>query len=250
MTDADRPPDPTRLLRVGGIDIPLIGLYDAPDPRPFEPLVQPSLGQRVCVFATYQRWLRGDTLHITRENYGCGGAGSWLCGVETRSRQGYVEFLVDDEGLKATHQLMEQWLDHREPYRQDHPHLLIGPLQESQYGYLRTVTFFANPDQLSLLMTGAQYHSAPTDPEPVLARFGSGCMQLVTVFDDLTIPQAAVGATDIAMRQYLPPDILAFTVTKPMFERLCALDERSFLYKPFWARLQKARRGAGDGSAA
>ena len=58
----------------------------------------------------------------------------------------------------------------------------------------------------------------------------------------MNIPQAVLGATDIAMRHHLPPDILALTVTKPMFEQLCALDERSFLYKPFWARLQKARQ--------
>jgi hypothetical protein len=75
-----------------------------------------------------------------------------------------------------------------------------------------------------------------------IAPFGSGCMQLVSLFEDLSIPQAIVGATDIAMRRYLPPEILAFTVTVPTFERLCALDRESFLYKPFWENLQKARR--------
>jgi hypothetical protein len=55
------------------------------------------------------------------------------------------------------------------------------------------------------------------------------------------VPQAVIGATDIAMRQYLPPDILAFSVTVPMFEQLCALDERSFLYKPFLKNLQRSR---------
>jgi hypothetical protein len=57
----------------------------------------------------------------------------------------------------------------------------------------------------------------------------------------LSIPQAIIGATDIAMRRYLPPDTLAFTVTRPMFEQLCALDEQSFLHKPFWERLRGAR---------
>jgi len=103
------------------------------------------------------------------------------------------------------------------------------------------VTFFANPDQLALLAIGAQYESAPSDPPPVIAPFGSGCMQLVGVFADLDEPQAAIGSTDIAMRQHLPPDVLAFTVTKPMYERLAALDERSFLTKPFWKRLRAAR---------
>lgn len=43
------------------------------------------------------------------------------------------------------------------------------------------------------------------------------------------------------MRRFIPPEILAFTVTRPMFEELCALDERSFLDKPFWKELQKVR---------
>jgi len=75
----------------------------------------------------------------------------------------------------------------------------------------------------------------------VIAPFGSGCGQLVSVFKDLGIPQAAIGSTDVASREYLPPDILAFTVTRRMFERLAALDERSFLTKPFWKRLRAAR---------
>lgn len=73
-----------------------------------------------------------------------------------------------------------------------------------------------------------------------LILIGSGCSELHP-FEDLDIPQAAIGATDIAMRQHLPPDILAFTVTRPMFRQLCELDEHSFLYKPFLQRLREAR---------
>ena len=163
----------------------------------------------------------------------------------TRSREDFVTFLVDDEGLKASHDLMEQWLDHRNGYRQEHAHILIGPLRNDQYEYVKSITFYVNPDQLSVLMLGAQYNNGPGDPPPVIAPFGSGCMELVPLFDAFDIPQAIIGATDIAMRQHLPPDILAFTVTKPLFEQLCALDKRSFLYKPFWQNLRKAR-GLGD----
>ena len=91
---------------------------------------------------------------------------------------------------------MNQWLDHRSGYQQEHPHILIGPLHKDQYRYLKSITFYVDPDQLSLLMLGAQYHSAPDDPPPVIAPFGSGCMQHVVLFDGLNIPQAVVGATD------------------------------------------------------
>jgi hypothetical protein len=66
-------------------------------------------------------------------------------------------------------------------------------------------------------------------------------MQLAASFEDLEIPQAIIGAMDVTVRQSFPPDILAFTVTTPMFERLCALDKGSFLHKHFWDDLQTAR---------
>jgi hypothetical protein len=238
-------PDPSALLEIAGIRLPLIGFYDAPDASAFRPLVAPSPAASVCVFAFYRQWLEGATLHITRENFGCGGAGRSLCGVTTMPHEEFITFLADEEGLKASRELMARWIDAARPYEQEHSNILIGPLREGQSQYLKSVTFLVNPDQLALLMTGAQYHSGPDDPPPVLAPFGSGCMQLVSVFGDLDRPQAVVGATDIAMRRYVPPEILLFTVTKPMFEQLCALDERSFLYKPFWKRLVKARAKAG-----
>ena len=234
-------PDSAQLLKKAGISLPLIGLYDASDPTSFEPVVGPKPGKRACVFMFYKSWMEGKTLHITKENFGCGGAGHWLCNVETRGREQFVKFLADEEGLKSSRELMNQWLDYRKPYQQEYPHILIGPLKEGQDEYLKTVTFLVNPDQLSLLTLGANYNNAPGDPPAVVAPFGSGCSQLLGLFGDLNRPQAIVGATDIAMRQYLPPDILAFTVTRPMFEQLCGLDERSFLYKPFWQNLRKAR---------
>ena len=234
-------PDPTNLIKRICLTIPLIGFYDAPETLPFKPLIKPKLGKRVCIFAFYKQWLNGKTLHITKDNSGCGGAGHWLFGKATRSREDYVKFLVDDEGLKASHALMNQWLYHSKPYTPDNPNILIGPLKEDQYQYLKTITFYVNPDQLSALMLGAQYNNGPGGPPTVIVPFGSGCMELFPLFEDLDIPQAMIGSTDIAMRQYLPPDILAFTVTKPMFKQLCELDEHSFLYKPFWKDLIKAR---------
>ncbi|MFO8010152.1 MAG: DUF169 domain-containing protein [Dehalococcoidia bacterium] len=234
-------PDPSNLLKRLDLNIPLIGFYDVPDTAGFEPLVTPRQGTHVCVFNFYKRWLKGETLHITRDNAGCGGAAHWLFGVESITREEYVEFLADEEGLKASHELMNEWLDWSTTYRPENPNLLLGPLREGKYLYLKSVTFLVNPDQLSALIIGANYNHEPGGSPRVLAPFGSGCMQLCPLFDDLDKPQAIIGATDLAMRQALPPDILAFTVTRHMFEELCELDEGSFLYKPFWLDLRKSR---------
>lgn len=233
--------DPIKLIDRIDLKTPLIGFYDAPDPAPFKPLIKPSVRGSACIFIFYEKWLSGKTLHLTKNNYGCRGCGHWVFGYETRSQDDYIEFLVDDEGLKASHELMNLWLDYTKSYRPEYENILIGPLLKSQYQYLKSVTFYVNPDQLSVLMLGANYNNSPTDTPAIIAPFGSGCMELVPLFENLTIPQAMIGATDISVRQYFPPNLLAFTVTKPMFEQLCELDEGSFLYKPFLDRLKKAR---------
>jgi hypothetical protein len=234
-------PDVSLLAQMALLDQPVIGFYDTPGVEAFPARKIPSARGHTCTFAYYKVWRDGGYVHLNADHFGCGGAGYWLCGQPGRPREAFIRFLVDEEGLKADGALMDQWLDAQAPYRQEHPHIVIGPLRADQYHYLKTVTFFVNPDQLSLLMIGAQYHAAPSDPAPVLAPFGSGCLLLAAAFPDLKVPQAVIGATDIAMRQYLPPDMLAFTVTKPMFERLCSLDENSFLFKPFWEKLRRAR---------
>jgi len=233
--------DASRLIERLGIKIPIIGFYDAPDTLGFEPVVAPEPKRHVCVFAFYRQWLDGKTLLITKDNFGCGGAGTALCSVATRSRDEYITFLADTEGLKANHEIMGKWIDNRRTYKPEHPHILIGPLHDGKEQFLKTVTFFVNPDQLSALIIGAYYLNAPGDPPAVIAPFGSGCMEMITPFEDLAIPQAIIGATDIAMRQWLPPDIMALSVTVPMFQQLCSLDEKSFLYKPFLENLQKSR---------
>lgn len=234
-------PDPQPLLNAAAIRFKPIGFYDAPDVMAFEPLVGPRHGRWACVFMFYKRWQRGDTLHITTDNHGCAGAGTYLFDRQTRSREEMIDFLYRQEGLKATSQLMDQWIDGARHYQPTHRHLFLGPLKPNQYQYLRTVTFFVNPDQLSLLMTGAHYCKAVGEPPAVLSSFAAGCGLLVSIFEDLKRPQAVIGAIDIAARKYIPPDIVAFTVTRPMFAQLCELDERSFLHKRFWQNLKRVR---------
>ena len=234
-------PDPTKLIEIIGINTPLIGFYDAPDVSKFKPVITPEPDNHMCVFSFYENWLNGETLHITKDNFGCGGASTYLCGNEIIPREMHVQFLVEGEGLKASHDLMNQWFDHNNHYSPQHSNILIGPLREDQYEYLKSISFYVNPDQLSTLMLGAEYNKSPKGLPAVIAPFGSGCMLLVTLFNDLNTSQAIIGATDIAARQFLPPDILAFTVTKLMFRQLCNLDEKSFLYKQFLKDLRKAR---------
>jgi hypothetical protein len=234
-------PDPAGILEILSIKEPLIGIYDAPHPERFAPLAEPA--RRDCVFASREDWRNGLTLHITRERHGCGAR--QLLGVNDRSEDQMVSFLCDQEGLKADHELMRMWLQTTKSYEPRHGHLLIGPLRPDQYEYLRAASFYVNADQLAVLSAGAVYYHRVGEAEPVIAPFGSGCMQILSLFPDLEAPQAIIGALDQAMRKHLDPWMLTFTVTKPMFERLCrwADDPRSSLHTGFLRDLLAARGG-------
>ena len=231
--------DPTNLLEIAGIKTPLIGFYDVPDPKPFKPFAIPKR----CFFSCYKNWLKGESTCITVNDSSCRGGGYWIGGVEFATRDDFAKFLTEREGFKTSHNLMKQWIDNQKPYRIKNGYVVIGPLKDEHYTYLKTITFFVNPDQLSLLLLGTEYFNASVKLNPTFTAFGSGCGQLAALFGnfDPDIPKAIIGATDIAMRQHLPPDILALTVNKPMYQQLCELDKNSFLYKSFWKTLRKAR---------
>lgn len=232
-------PDPTKLRDIAGIKTPLIGFYDVSDPEPFAPFAK----LKRCYFESYGNWLQGESICIAENEPLCRGGRYWIGGVEFTSRENFARGLNEREGFKSSDALMCQWLENLKPYRIENGYVVIGPLKDGQYEHLKTVTFYVNPDQLSLLLLGAEYNNASIEDNPVTIAFGSGCGQMAALFGDFdtAVPEAVIGATDIAMREHLPPDILAFTVNKPMYQQLCALDKNSFLYKHFWKRLQKAR---------
>ncbi len=237
-------PDYTYFKEKLDLTTPLIGVYDTNEDPLFTNYKEPDPSKHVCFFAYYKSWINGKMTRLSESSYGCGGCGSWWFDQTTRSRAEYLDFLANEEGLKASEELMGEWFDKVKRFRPKNRYLYVGPLVKEAYDRLETVTFFVNPDQLSVLFTGAQYHSKPSDPAPVVAEFGSGCMEMLTLVSPYKEPKAMIGSMDMAMRQYLPPDIIAFTVNKPMFERLCRLDEKSFLGKPFLQNLRKSRGGS------
>ena len=234
-------PDPGFLLRELRITTPVIGVYDTDRSDGFNPVVTPSETKIECLFVHYRRWQAGYTVRLHPDRIVCPGLAYWLFSRELLSREDFLTFLVDYERIRNSRDLMSEWLDRTPPYRPAGEYLFVGPLKPNRFEYLRTVTFFVTPDQLSSLLTGA-CTAAPADgPAAVIAPSGPGCSQLLSLFGDLNIPQAIIGATDIAMRQYLPEHLVTFTVTRTMFKRLCSLGEESILKGPFVQRLNSVR---------
>lgn len=244
--DADRYPEPTdeaieRLRSRLRLTTPLIAVYDSHPSDAFEPLVEPK--GTTCCFAYYGRWLVGETLVLEKGGAGCQGAYRAL-GLEKTYPPYMAHFLTDGvgapkgEGLRASPEIAQAYLDRAKPPEVSGDTVLIGPLRLSQWRSARSVTFLVDPDRLGGVMTLAGYWSAD---DVVAAPFGSGCSFLWRALNQSDGDPAVIGATDIAMRRHLPADILTFTVSPARFRQMLTFPEGSFLTRSWWNDLMDYR---------
>lgn len=230
-----------RLVARLRLTTPLVGVYDAAPSAAFAPLVETE-GTNCC-FAYYPRWIKGETLVLSRGGAGCPGAYRGL-GLEKSYPPHMAHFLTDGvgapkgEGLKATAEIAQAYLDRGRPLEVASGYILVGPLKLEQWDALRSVTFFVDPDRLGAVMTLAGYWS-PTDI--VSAPFGSGCSMLWRELEENGRERAVLGATDIAMRRYLPPHILSLSVTPRHFVQMTSFPDEAFLNLSWWNDLMDSR---------
>lgn len=239
-----------RILSLLRLQNPLIAVYDsAPGPE-FGP--QTVARGRACCFAFYQRWMKGETLVIQKDSgsfsapeYGCPGM-QRAFGLEKEYPPYMAHFLTDGvgsprggEGLMASAELAQEFIDAADAPALTGDTVLLGPLRPELWERVRSVTFFVDPDRLAGVMTLANYFTGIA--APVMAPFSSGCGLMLRELENLEVDCALIGCTDLAMRKYLPPEILALTVSPSRFERMLAVPDDSFLHRDWWSALMQAR---------
>jgi len=229
---------------------PLIAVYDCPPSERFAPLVEATGAN--CCFVYYPRWLRGETLVVRKggsdflnpEN-GCPGAKRAL-GLEKEWPPFMANYLTDGvgapmgEGMMASAELAQQFLDRAVPPPVSGDAVMIGPLRLEEWDSVRSVTFLVDLDRLSALMTLARYWS--DDADLVAAPFSTGCGLLWRELVNQDRDRPVISCTDMTMRKYLPPEIVSLTVTPARFEKMLTFPDDCFLYKNWWNELMDHRQ--------
>jgi hypothetical protein len=243
MNDEQRPTREAvdRLIGKLRLTTPLIAVYDSEQTGAFAPVFEP--GEDECCFASYDRWVAGETLVLRKGGGGCKGGHRGL-GLEQNSPPFMAHFLTDGagapkgEGLRATPEIAQAILDHGKAVKPSGATVLIGPLRLAQWDTVRSVTFLVDPDRLAAVMTLAGYWS----PENVVAApFGSACSFLWKSFNENEGALAVIGGTDVAMRRYLPTAILTITVSPQHFAKMLTFPDTSFLGLDWWNDLMDVR---------
>jgi len=107
---------------------------------------------------------------------------------------------------------------------------------------VRSITFLVNPDQLSALVVLANYEGQHN--ENVIIPFAAGCQSIgICTFqeNEREHPRAVVGLVDLSarknLRRQLGNDVMSFSVTAEMFQRMEGNVEGSFLERETWKSL-------------
>ena len=233
--------DVDRLMKKLRLTTPLLAVYEAKPSEAFGPIFEPEGDD--CCFSYYDRWIAGETLVLKKGGSGCKG-GYRALGIEKGTPPFMAHFLTDGvgapqgEGLRATPEIAQAYLDRAKPPVVPGETVLIGPLRLEQWEDVRSVTFLVDPDRLAALMTLAGYWS----PDNVVAApFGSACSFLWKSFNEIEGALAVIGGTDVAMRRYLPTALLTLTVAPSHFAKMVSLPERTFLDLGWWNDLMDVR---------
>ena len=230
-----------RLMTQLRLETPLIAVYDAAPSDTFEPLIEVT--GRTCCFVYYKKWLDGHTV-VIRTSGGCPGSHRAF-GLEKDYPEYMAHFLTDGEGapmgegLKASPELAQEFLDKATPPEVSGDTVLVGPLKLDQWPAVRSVTFLVDADRLAGVMTLAGFWSGH---DVVTAPFSSGCGMLWRSLSQAEGDPAVIGCTDMAMRKYVPPEVLSLSVSPTRFEQMLTFPDDAFLFKSWWNTLMDSRQ--------
>jgi uncharacterized protein (DUF169 family) len=231
-----------------------------------------------CVMAMFAQAALGKTVVFDRDSYGCLGGGvglgfgnlylNWRGGIdcfygflstgndgkenakeiadEIRStgRKASAERFLHGEGFVKTPELAKKFVAALPITDIPARYVVFKPLSEVD-GESETpvlIVFTANPDQLSALVSLANYGRGTLDN--VVIRSGAGCQSIgILPYHEAEseMPRAVIGLTDTAARAYtassLGHDVLTFSVPYKMWLELEANVPGSFLEKETWQSL-------------
>ncbi len=233
----------------------------------------------MAVFATVAS--RGRVGAFSRDTYGCWGGGVGLgfgncyktfpggipgfCGFLAGGNKGtgegraigeqmaswggqrMAEDFLEGERYLLDAQTTARFLDYIPMRDIPAPYVVLKPLDQvdPDKDNVKSVTFFADPDQLSALVILANY--AYPERENVCVPWAAGC-QVIGIFgyheSERENPRALIGMTDISarntVRASLGRNLMSFTVPWPRLLEMERHVDSSFLHRQTWRELREA----------
>lgn len=236
-----------------------------------------SPGKWSCVMFSFAAAARGREAVFARDTYGCWGGGVglgfgnryvdfpggeecfhyFLSSGNKNSKQGKVvaehlngpgmaefkdDFLEGERYLKDP-QTVEAFIRNLPIIDIPARYVVFKPLENvNKKDSIQTITFLADPDQLSALVVLANFSRSTYDS--VTIPFAAGCQAigiLPYAESGKESPRAVVGMTDVSarknVRKFLDSNLMSFSMPLNLYNEMESSVEHSFLFRNTWKAL-------------
>jgi len=221
---------------------------------------QAEPGKRVCAASMLVAAASKGVVSVFDEDtYGCPGGGVGLCfgnafeknnhptdallsrGDEVLHARGetFTRSLGKGERFFDTPELVRKWTSSVPYIETPQRYVVFKPLHlvdEAEKPAL--IHFFANPDQLSVLVISAGYYRGKA--LNVIAPFASACQSVLLAYQEIgkAEPNAVMGYFDISQRCNIPKELLSFVVPFEMFLEMERSADDGCMGTEAWAKIK------------
>ena len=214
--------------------------------------------KRNCVVPLLMAAAKGKTISLDEESCNCPGGAVGCCFGDGFSRrnpnihkmlsQGFgdhapaqmPEHMKYGERFFCTEELAMKWRNSMPFSEKGYPRVVFAPMSRWPEAVHPDVVFvFANPDQISVLVTMLGSHNG--EALNTLAPFGAACHSIVYAVEQISKdrPMAIMGLFDISQRREALANSLSMTMPYALWAELAEDLDKSCLTTHAWKEIEK-----------
>lgn len=217
-----------------------------------------SPDKRNCVVPFLLAAAKGKTISMNEESCNCPGGSTGCCfgdgftrrnpNIHQMLSQGFgddapaqmPEHMKNGERFFCSADLALKWRNNMPFSEKGYPRVVFAPISRwSEVGQPDVVFLFANPDQLSALVTMLGSHNG--EALNTLAPFGAACQSILYAAAQIEKerPMAIMGLFDISQRPKTAADHLSLTMPYSLWDGLTKDLDKSCLTTHAWKEIEK-----------
>lgn len=245
-----------KLVEMLHLDLEPVGIFFGNDTTECDLKADPE--KRNCVIPFVMAAAKGKITSMDEDGCTCPGGAVGACfgdgftrlnpnihmmlsqGIGEKAPKGAPPMVKEGERFFCTPNLAMKWRQNMPFSDKAYPRIVFAPLSRwSEVGIPDLVYIFANPDQISALVTMQGFHKGKA--VNTLAPFGAACHSIVYAAEQMEKeePMAIMGLFDISQRSVALKNYLSMTLTYGMWEDMLKDLDKSCLTTHSWRKIEE-----------